>query len=142
MTFQAWLAGEVQDVEDFFTTEEAAVFKYVGPLVSQVVTQAKVIGKGDFAAGLKVLTDSVTTAVAAGAESAATGGNAVQAAESSFLATGAAEGISAIHNAEAGLIKAGVAIAQSASAALTSVAAPAVDPAPEAAVAEAPATGG
>lgn len=122
--FKQWVSGEVTEVEDFFTSEEAEVVKYFGPLISQVVAQAKVIGKEDFAAGFKVLTDAVSTAVAAGAEAATTGGNPVTAAEVSFVATVASEGITAVHNAEAGLIKAGVAIVQTAAADLAAAAPP------------------
>ena len=141
MTFSSWVSGEVTAVENFFESEEAAVVKYFGPLISQVVTAVTALGKADFAAGLQVLTDSVTAAVAAGAAAAATGGNAVTAAETTFLATGASEGITAIHNAESGLIKAGVAIAQSAAAAVASTAADAVAGLAPAAPVTAPATG-
>src|SRR5580658_4240343 len=116
MSFESWIKGEVTEVEDFFTSAEADVVKYFGPLISQVVASVTALGKADFSAGLQVLTDSVTTAVAAGTAAIASGGNPVTAAETSFLATGASEGITAVSNSYAGLIKAGVAIAQSASA--------------------------
>ena len=141
MSFSSWVSGEVTAVENFFESEEAAVVKYFGPLISQVVVAATALGKADFASGLQVLTDSVTTAVAAGAAAAATGGNAVTAAETSFLATGASEGITAIHNAESGLIKAGVAIAQSAASAVASTTADAVAAMSPAAPPPAPASG-
>ena len=101
-------------VEAEFTSDEAAVMAFLAPLGSQILAAAKALGKADVQAGLQVIKDTAISAVAAGAAAAASGGNAVQAAEAAFLATGASEGLVTIHNAEAGAIKAAVAIAQSA----------------------------
>ena len=122
-TFSSWLSGEIQEIEGFFTSAEAALAKYFGPLFQQILTTAETLGQGDAALGLQVLTNAVTTAVAAGATAAASGADAVSAAESTFVSTLNTQGITAVHNAEAGLIKAGVAIAQSAVVATTQAAA-------------------
>ena len=117
MSIGTWFAQEETKVAAWFSNEEAALVKYFGPLFKQILAQAVIIGKGDAAAGLTVLQDAVTSAVAAGAAAAVSGGNAVQAAENALISTGTSEGITAVHNAEAGLIKAGVAIAQETAAA-------------------------
>ena len=106
-------------VEQEFTTEEQAVLDFLTPLANQIAQTALTLGKQDLAAGLQVLKDSVTTAVAAGATAIASGQNPVTAAETTFLTTAAGEGKTALDNAESGAIKAGVAIAQQAAAALS-----------------------
>ncbi len=103
---------------------EQEVIDFLTPLGQQIQATALTLGKQDLTAGLKVLKDAVTTAVAAGATAAATGASPVAAAEAAFLTTGAAEGQTALNNAEAGAIKAGVAIAQQAAAELAGNAAP------------------
>lgn len=107
-----WIGNEAHALWVGLSAEERALLTYFTPLFKQIETTAITVGKQDFQAGLQVLTDGVTTAVAAGAAAAATGGNAVAAAETQFVATLTTEGITAVKNAEAGLIKAGVAIAQ------------------------------
>lgn len=91
---------------------------FLTPLGQQIEADALVLGKQDLTAGLQVLKDSVTTAVAAGTAAIAAGQNPVQAAESTFLTTAAGEGKTALSNAESGAIKAGVALAQQAAASL------------------------
>ncbi len=113
-------------VEKEFTTEEQAVIDYLTPLANQIYQTALTLGKQDLQIGLQVLKDGVTAAVAAGAVAIASGQNPVTAAETTFLTTAAGEGKTALSNAESAAIKAGVAIAQQAAAAL---AASAVDPA-------------
>lgn len=117
-------------VETEFSSEEKAVMDFLTPLANQIYHTALTLGKQDVAAGLTVLKDSVTTAVAAGATAIAAGQNPVVAAETAFLTTGAGEGITALSNAESGAIKAGVAIAQQAAAAIEGNATPpaSIDP--------------
>jgi hypothetical protein len=114
MSIGTWFTTEEQQIAAWFSNEEATLVKFFGPLFNQILATAVTVGKGDVAAGLQVLTDAATTAVAAGAAAAVSGGNPVQAAETTFVSTATTEGVTAIHNAESGLIKAGVAIAQSA----------------------------
>ena len=101
-------------VESEFESDEQAVMAFLAPLGDQILAAAKALGKESVQAGLKVIKDAAVAGVAAGAQALAEGGNAVTAAEAAFLATGASEGITAVHNAEAGAIKAAVAIAQKA----------------------------
>ena len=112
MSLSTFIAKEVTAVEGFFTSEEALVVQFLGPLAMQIVAAVEALGKATFAEGLQVLKDAAMAGVAAGAEAAATGGNAVTAAEAAFVATGSTEGLVVVHNAEAGAIKAAVAIAQ------------------------------
>ena len=120
MSVFTWIGNEAHAVWTALSAEEQALVSYFGPLFTQIETTALAVGKQDFQAGLQVLTDGVTTAVAAGAAAAASGGNAVTAAETTFVSTVSSEGITAVHNSIAGLIKAGVAIAQTAAADLAS----------------------
>lgn len=112
--FKNWVEKEEGVVAADFTSAEAALVDYFTPLFKQIEAQAIEVGKGDFQAGLQVLKDGVTTAVAAGVTALATGSNPVTAAETTFVTTVSTEGLASINNAEAGLIKAGVAIAQQA----------------------------
>ncbi len=118
MTIGTWFKAEETKVAAFFTTEEQAVIDFLTPLANQIYQTALVLGKQDLAAGLQVLKDSVVTAVTAGATAIAAGQSPVTAAETTFLTTAAGEGKTALSNAEAGAIKAGVAIVQQAAATL------------------------
>ena len=100
-------------VEAEFTTDEQAVMAFLAPLGQQILASAKSLGKATVQEGLQVIKDTATAAVSAGAAAAATGGNAVQAAEAAFISIGTSEGLTAVHNAESGAIKAAVAIAKS-----------------------------
>ena len=106
-------------VTDEFTTDEQAVMAFLAPLGSQILAAATALGKTTVQEGLQVIKDTAAAAVAAGATAAATGGNAVAAAEAAFVSVGTSEGLTAVKNAEAGAIKAAVAIAQSAVAEIT-----------------------
>ena len=110
--FKNWVEKEAGVVSADFTTAEADLTNYFGPLFKQILAQAETIGKGDVQAGLTVLKDAVTTAVAAGVTAIAAGQSPVTAAETAFVSTTVSEGVTAVNNAEAGLIKAGVAIVQ------------------------------
>ena len=105
-------------VEAEFETDEQAVMAFLAPLGHQILAAAKTVGKATVQEGLQVIKDTAAAAVAAGATALAAGQNPVEAAEAAFIATGSAEGLTAIHNAEAGAIKAAVAIAQAAAAEL------------------------
>lgn len=96
-----------------FETDEQAVMAFLAPLGAQILAAAKALGKADVQAGLQVIVDAAKSGAAAGTQALLSGANPVPAAESAFLTTGEAEGITAIHNAEAGAIKAAVAIEQS-----------------------------
>lgn len=115
-------------VEAEFETDEAAVMAFLAPLGNQILAAAKALGKADVQAGLQIIKDTAIAAVAAGASAAATGGNAVSAAEAAFISVGSSEGLTAIRNAESGAIKAAVAIAQTAAAELSAPAVQAADP--------------
>lgn len=95
----------------FFSSEDKALIEFFGPLMAQVKQVAYELGKEDVQAGLQILKDAAMASVVAAA--AAPSDQRVKVAEATFLTVGAAEGIKAIHNAEAGAIKAAVAIVQS-----------------------------
>lgn len=124
--FKNWVISETGDVIVTLEAKEAAVIAFFKPLITQVVTEAEALGKTDFDAGLKVLTDSAEAGVQAGLPIIATGNiqGAETAAAAAFLATGASEGVTAVSNASAGLIKAAVAIEQSAASELAAVSTP------------------
>ncbi len=124
--FENWFANETNVVSAAFTSDEAAVMKFLAPLGAQILAAAKALGKSTVQEGLQVLVSGATTAVAAGVAAEASGQNPVPAAEAAFLSTEAAGGATLLHNAEAGAIKAAVAIAQSASAQLKSAVTPTV----------------
>ena len=122
--FENWIATETNIVGAYFTSDEAAVMKFLAPLGAQILEAAKSIGKATVQDGLAALVATATAAVSAGAQAAASGGNAVSAAEDAFIATGTSQGLTVIHNAEAGAIKAAVAIAQSTMASAQAAVAP------------------
>lgn len=98
-------------ISNAITNEEAIVIDYFGPLIKQIVAAGEALGKVTIEAGIQVILDAATAA----ATSAATAtGDKVAAAEAAFIATASSEGVTAIHNAEAGAIKAAVAIIQTA----------------------------
>ena len=106
----------VAELKTWFTNEEQIVMAEFEPLVVQIVAAVKALGKATFDEGFQVFKDAAKAAVDAGAAAALSGNPAavVSSAEAAFLTTGASEGVTAIHNAEAGLIKAAVATAQQA----------------------------
>lgn len=111
MTFSSWIKDEVTVVENWFTDEEAGVVKFFGPLVQQIIAAGAALGKATVADGVKVILDGAMSA----ATSAATAtGDKVATAEAAFVSTVSTEGLTVVHNAEAGAIKAAVAIIQSA----------------------------
>lgn len=109
MSFNTFLSNIYETVKSWFLTEEAAIIEFFGPLMIQVKDAALELGKGDLQVGLQVIQHAALAAVTAAATAK---DNKVEAAEAAFLAVGASEGIVAIHNAEAGAIKAAVAIIQ------------------------------
>jgi len=94
----------------WFSKEDKALITFFGPLMLQVKAVALQLGKNDLQVGLKILEDAAFAAVTA-AVTAPPGTN-VAVAETIFLQILIKEGITAIHNAEAGAIKAAVAILQ------------------------------
>ena len=118
MSIGSWFSRVEGGFIKMFSNDEQAVIEFLTPLAQQIEAAVKSLGKATFAEGLQVLKDAAAQAVAAGATAAATGGNAVAAAEAKFLEVGASEGITAVHNAESAAIKAAVAVAQTAFAAI------------------------
>lgn len=98
-------------VVGLFTSEEKEIIDFFTPLIEQVKAAAIVLGKDDMQAGFQVLKDAAMGAVQAAENAPA--GKKVATAEEEFLTILATEGLDAVHNAEAGLIKAAVAIIQS-----------------------------
>src|SRR6185369_15970834 len=95
------VSNTTRTVQGWFSPEEKLIIEFFTPLMQQVEQSAISLGKGELQVGLQILKDCAIAAVAA----AATSPNPVVAAETAFLATGAIEGVTAIHNAEAGAIK-------------------------------------
>jgi hypothetical protein len=134
--FETWIANETNQITTIFTTDEAAVMKFLAPLGQQILDAAKALGKATVQEGLQVLVSGATQAVAAGTAAEASGGNPVTAAETAFLTTAAAGGATVLHNAQAAAIKAAVAIAQSAVADVQAIVTPTEEPATETPTAE------
>jgi hypothetical protein len=93
-----------------FTHEEKEIIDFFTPLIEQVKAAAIQLGKDDLQAGFQVLKDAAMAAVVAAENAPA--GKKVATAEAEFLTVLTQEGLDAVHNAEAGLIKAAVAIIQ------------------------------
>jgi hypothetical protein len=110
MSIGTWFKDTQKTVLGWFTPEEAAILEFFHPLMLQVKAEALKLGKDNLQVGLNILKDAAISAAMAAATAP---GDKVAAAETAFLTTGASEGIVAIHNAEAGAIKAAVAIVQS-----------------------------
>lgn len=115
MTIGTWLTGVESQLLGFFSSEEKAIIEFFGPLMAQVKEAALELGKQDLQVGLQIIKDAALQSVVAAATAPA--GTQVQVAEATFLKVGAVEGITAVHNAEAGAIKAAVAIVQTQAAA-------------------------
>ncbi len=111
MNIGDWIHTQENAVLGWFKEEDRAVINFFAPLMLQFKAAAIKLGKDDLAAGLKVLEGAALKAVTAAA--LAPPGTQVAAAELAFLTELASAGIAAIHNAEAGAIKAAVAILQS-----------------------------
>lgn len=102
----SWL----QTVKQFFVDEDKIIVEYFTPLMAQVKAAALKAGKDDLKIGFKILVDAASGAVQAGLT--APPGTNVAVAEAAFISIAVKEGVVAIHNAEASMIKAAVAIAQ------------------------------
>ena len=109
MTIGTWLTAEEAalaqlategeaKVAAVFTSEEAIIVQFFGPLIKSII-----------AAGGQVVLDS---AMAAATAASTASGDKVAAAEAAFVAQGTSEGLTVVHNAEAGAIKAAVAVLQ------------------------------
>ena len=112
MSIGTWIKTEEEKIAAVFTNEEAAIMQFLAPLGKQILAAAKALGTSTVQEGVQVILNSAIQAAQAGAQAQATGGNAVTAAETAFVSTATAQGITVIHNAEAGAIKAAVAIVQ------------------------------
>lgn len=99
MSIGTWFAAEETKIAAFFTDEEKLVVEFFEPLIKSIV-----------AAGGQVVLDSAMAA--AKAAEGAPSGTRVQAAEAAFLTTSAGEGMTVVANAQAGAIKAAVAVLQ------------------------------
>lgn len=108
----SWFKDEEAKIVAWFTNEEAIVIKFFEPLVKSIVA----------AGGQTVLDAAMAAATAASTAS----GDKVAAAEAAFVTTGTAEGLTVVHNAEAGAIKAAVAVLQANVAPTVNPATPAV----------------
>lgn len=108
----AWFSTEEQKILTLFSHDEAVVMQFLSPLATQIIAAAKALGKETITEGLQVLLGAAQVAAAAGATAELTGQDPIKAAETSFLETTSAQGITVLRNAEAGAIKAAVAIAQ------------------------------
>jgi hypothetical protein len=115
LSIGSWFTNIENRLLAFFSAEDKAIIEFFGPLMAQVKDVAYELGKEDVQAGLEVLKKAALASVAAAA--VAPSDQRVAVAETTFLTVGAAEGIKAIHNAEAGAIKAAVAIVQTQAAA-------------------------
>lgn len=113
MSVVSWLEDKLHPIFDAMTAEEKALVTFFTPLFNQILAQAKILGKQDVQAGLKVIFDAAASA-ASTAANAPFGMSKVQAAESAFASTVVSEGKTAVNNAEAATIKAAVAILQTA----------------------------
>lgn len=107
-----WFGAREHDLLNWMHGDDKYVLEFFAPLMEQVKATAIQLGKDDLKVGLQILRDAAVAA-AMSAAAAPEGTSKVAAAEAAFLTVGAAEGITAIHNAEAGAIKAAVALVQS-----------------------------
>lgn len=103
-----WIKTKV--VGWFISKEQQKLNEFFGPLINQVKEAALKVGKENLDVGLDILKEAALAA----ALSAATAktGEKTKAAEKVFLDIVKAKGLVAIHNAEAGIIKAAVAMIQ------------------------------
>lgn len=105
-----WISNAVYRVLGWFMkAEDLEILKFFVPLILQIKSSALEVGKGSILVGLRILKDAALKAVTEAAKSSE---NKVQIAEQVFLAEVKSEGIEAINNATAGLIKAAVAALQ------------------------------
>lgn len=95
----------------FFKPEDNPILDFFGPLIDQIKAAALKAGKDNLQIGLDILKDAAIAA-ALEAQAAGPGANKIQIAEKAFLRIMKEKGFDAIENAEAGLIKAAVAIIQ------------------------------
>lgn len=112
-SFTTWLRKIGDRVRSWWYSEEKEILDFFAPLMEQVRDAALQVGKDNLKAGLEVLKASAIAGVTAAAN-APEGSDKVKIAEETFLRVAKASGIEVIHNAEAGIIKAAVAIIQTA----------------------------
>lgn len=102
-----WISGAVYKILSWFMKDEdLEILKFFVPLILQIKAFAVETGQGSIRVGLVILKDAALKAVS---EAAKAEGNKVQVAEQVFLDEVKSNGIEAVNNAAAGLIKAAVA---------------------------------
>lgn len=102
-----WISGAVYKILSWFMKDEdLEILKFFVPLILQIKAFAIETGRGSIRVGLVILKDAALKAVS---EAAKAEGNKVQVAEQVFLDEVKSNGIDAVNNAAAGLIKAAVA---------------------------------
>lgn len=117
MGITSWLSKAQKAVYDWsaklakiFTPEDEPLLVFFSPLIKQVKEEALRLGKNNLQVGLDILKEAALKAAAEAAS--APSGMKSRAAEEIFLEILRTKGVTAIHNAQAGLIKAAVAIIQ------------------------------
>jgi hypothetical protein len=117
MGLSTWFKKTKAKVKAWFAKpEDQAIIEFFGPLIDQVKAAALKAGQDNLQVGLNILKEAALAAVLEAQTSGS--GNKVKAAEKVFLEIVKTKGIDAIENAEAGLIKAAVAIIQGATGAV------------------------
>jgi hypothetical protein len=94
-----------------FSPEDEPLLIFFAPLIKQVKEEALKLGKNNLQVGLDIMKEAAMTAATVAAT--APSGQKARAAEEIFIEILRTKGVTAIHNAQAGLIKAAVAILQS-----------------------------
>lgn len=111
MGIGAWISKEEHKIVAFFKQEEADVVHFLTPLVKQILDAAQALGKETLSEGVAVILNAATKAATTAATAT---GDKVAVAEAAFLDVVKTDGVTVIHNAEAGAIKAAVAVLQTA----------------------------
>lgn len=105
-----WISSAVYKILGWFMKEEdVEILKFFIPLILQIKAFAIQTGEGSIRIGLVILKDAALKAVS---EAAKAENNKVQVAEQVFLDEVKTNGVDAVNNAAAGLIKAAVAALQ------------------------------
>lgn len=111
MSFFTWLGKVKSYIRNWLASpEDAAIIEFFGPLIDQVKAAALKAGKDNLNVGIEILKEAAVVAVL---EAQKSGADKVKVAEETFVRIVKERGIESIENAEAGLIKAAVAIIQS-----------------------------
>jgi hypothetical protein len=111
MGLSKWFNNLKAKFYKMFGPEDEPLLDFFSPLIKQVKEEALKLGKNNLQVGLNILKEAAMTAASEAA--LAPSGQKTKAAEEIFLEILRTKGVTAIHNAQAGLIKAAVAILQS-----------------------------